>query len=195
MAVSAASHGVLFGFNVISGNVSARQGVRDDMELGVDLSLMSVDDSNAALEQDTWIWSGRIGGKWAPESLNNVAAITYGFGGGTSTGGDFVSPDLGVVASWNNERIVPFMGLSGFVSQPFNTNPVDISSESQGAGTHVMEASTAWGFNLFMGLEVPIEISGITLSPRAGMTWGRIMDSEEGTNVAGAQVGLAINLP
>lgn len=189
------SFGQLFGMSARSGTVGLRHGFSDEMEVGFDANLVAIDDSRSVVDQSNRIWSARLAGKWAPEVFTDNAALSFGLGGGTSTGGDFFSPDIGAVFSLTNSYVIPFGSLHGFVSQPINAQPVDLSMDDEEPGTNVSTANTTWGFVYAMGIQVPINLSDAKISPRLGMTISRMSDGNRDTGLFGGEFGIAVTLP
>jgi hypothetical protein len=187
--VAAGTGSAIFGVETHNATARVRHGVTDHSELGVDANLMVVDDSEAAAEVNPYIWSARVGGKWAPQPLQDHLGLVYGVGGGTSAGGQFISPDVGVVAAFENPYLVPFVSANGFVSEPINAQPVDVSNKDQGEGTKVMTAKTTWGATFAGGLKWPIVVGGSTVAPIVGLSHTLVTDGDEDTEVTGLSVG------
>lgn len=187
--VSAGTGSAIFGVETINATAKVRRGVTEHSEVGVDANVMRVDDSEAAADINPYIVSARVGGKWAPEPLRDHLGLVYGVGGGTSTGGQFVSPDVGVVAAFQNRYLVPFASANGFVSEPINAQPVDVSNKDQGEGTKVMSASRTWGVTFAGGVKWPITVAGSTVAPIVGLSHTLVTDGDEDTEVTGLSVG------
>jgi hypothetical protein len=190
--VSAGSQGEIFGVSTMSAAAKVRHGVTENSEVGVDANFMVVDDSQAAADINPTIWSARAGGKYAPEFLGDHVALIYGVGAGTSEGGQFLSPDVGLVVAYENPYVVPFASVDGFVSEPINAQPVDVSTKDEGVGTNVMTASRTWGATFASGLKVPIQAGGSTVSPFIGATRSVMTDGDEDVDVFGASLGIDV---
>jgi hypothetical protein len=188
--VSGGSQGELFGPETLSATAKVRHGVTEHSEVGVDANFMVVDDSQAAADIDPTIWSARVGGKWAPDPLGDYVSLIYGVGGGSSEGGQFVSPDVGVVMAYENPYVVPFVSVDGYVSEPINAQPVDVSLNEDGVGTNIQTASRTWGATFAGGLEVPIQVGGSTISPFLGLHRTVLTDGEDNADVLGANLGV-----
>lgn len=192
VGASAGTHGEVFGFDATTVSVRARHGVSDHAEVGFDANLARLNENDAATPVDPNIWSARVGGKLAPAALHDYAAVIGGVGAGTSAGGKFISPDVGLVLAFENPYLVPFASIDGFVSQPIDARPVDISTTDEGAGTHVAKAQRTWGATAAAGLKVPIDIGRSRVAPYAGMSLTRMTDGEEPTGVIGASAGVDV---
>ncbi|QDG53946.1 hypothetical protein FIV42_25345 [Persicimonas caeni] len=190
--VSVRSEGEIFGLAAASATLKVRHGVTEHSEVGVDANFMTIDDSDAAADLDPTIWSARVGGKWAPELLGDHVALIYGVGGGTSDGGQHISPDVGLVVAYENPYVVPFASVDGFVSEPINAQPIDVSSEREGLGTNIMTAQRTWGATFAGGVKVPIEAGGSTISPMVGMTRSVLTDGEEDADTYGLNLGVDV---
>ncbi len=158
-------------------------------ELGLDANMKKVSASEAAADVDPYIWSARVGGKWAPVLFQDHVALVYGLGAGTSEGGPFVSPDAGAVLAWENPYLVPFTSINGFVSEPIDARPVDVSTHEEGVGTNIQTASTTWGATVTGGLKVPISVGRSTVAPMVGMSHSLISDGAKESRVTGLSVG------
>jgi hypothetical protein len=190
--VSVGSQGEVFGVRTASAVVKVRRGVTEHSEFGVDANFTVVDDSQAAADIDPNIWSARAGGKWAPEPLRDYISVIYGVGGGMSEAGQFISPDVGLVVAFENRYVVPFASVDGFVSEPINPRPVDISSKDDGLGTNIQTASRTWGATFAGGLKVPIQSGGSTVSPLLGLSRSVLTDGEANTDIVGASLGVDV---
>lgn len=187
--VAVGMQGEVFGFETLDASARVRRGVTEHSELGLDANMMRVNDSEAAADVDPYIWSARAGGKWAPALLEDHIALIYGIGAGTSEGGPFVSPDVGAVLAWENPYLVPFASVNGFVSEPLDARPVDVSTHEEGVGTNVQTASTTWGATVTGGLKWPISVGGSTVAPMVGMSHSLLSDGAEESQVTGLSVG------
>ena len=165
-AVGGGGSGALFGFSATALAATYKKGVSDQFEVGVDGTFVAVDDSHAVANLDPYIWGGRVKAKWAPQKTKGFAAITAGIGGGYSIeGGGYVSPDLGFIAAFENPYLVPFVGVSGFISQPIASKTVDISHDDEDLGTRLERPQFTWGGYLNAGFKIPFAIGeGQTLN-------------------------------
>lgn len=89
--------------------------------------------------------AGRLGAKWAP--WGRYFAIAGGFGGGGSSMGGFVAPDLGLIASYENEYVVPFVSTLASVSFP-------LGARSLRFGEHESSPSTTFSLATTLGAKV-----------------------------------------
>lgn len=188
VAVSAADE--FFGIRSENATLRLRHGVSEHSEMGMDVNLTVLDDSEAAADLSPYIWSARAGGKWAPEPLGDYMSLIYGVGGGTSEGGQFISPDLGVVAAFENRYLVPYFSVNGFVSEPIDAHPVDVSTKDEGLGTHVMSAKTTWGATFAGGVKWPIRVADSTIAPILGLNHTEMTDGDETASFLGLSLGV-----
>ena len=180
----------IFGFQLHGGAAQLRHGVTETTELGVDGTVMNIAEDGGAVETDSTILAGRFGGKTAPEELGEYLAVTYGIGGGTSAAGDFISPDAGLVLSYEWLWWESVTTLSGFASIPVDAREVDISTESQGPGTHVQAPGLTFGATLAAGAMKPIELDSAIISPFVHISITGMTDRVEEAYVAGLQGGV-----
>ena len=158
-----------FDFEATTLTGTYRRGVSEELEIGADVNVIALDMSSAAADLSPYIWGGRLRAKWAPTDLRGYFAMTGGLGGGYhAEGGGYVSPNLGVVVSYPNEYIVPYLGASGYVSQPVGSKRVDISVGEEELGTRIGEAQLTWGGYLTAGISVPVRFTAGTLNLKFG---------------------------
>jgi len=179
-----------FGPKATTFNARFHRGFAQKFELGADFSLFHVKGVEQA-DQDLspYVGAMRLGGKL--EVLEHYMAIQGGVGGGFSDAGQFVSPDLGIILAVENPYLVPFVNVSGFVSQPINPKAVDVSHADEPVGTNVQEPKFTYGIQWSGGIRVPFEISkGIILAPSVGFGGTYLVDSDATANLTGVVGGL-----
>jgi hypothetical protein len=159
VAIGGGGSGALFGFSATALAGTYKKGLTDQLEVGVDGTFVAVDDSHAVANLDPYIMGGRVKAKWAPDKTKGFAAVTAGIGAGYSIdGGGYVSPDLGLIAAFENRYFVPFVGASAFVSQPIASKVVDISHDDEDLGTRLESPQFTWGGYLNAGFKIPFAI-------------------------------------
>lgn len=153
ISLSGGRSGALFGPEVAVGTVTGRRGVADGVEATVEGSVIHVfGDSAAPVSRD--IVSGRAGAK-VQLGTRHVAA-TAGLGAGTSAGGPFLAPDLGVVAGYDNDVLIPFVSLHGMLSSPLGARDVDVTPADQARGTFVGRPRFTKGAGATLGGRLPL---------------------------------------
>lgn len=162
-----------------------RRGFAQKFELGADLSLFHIKGvEQADKDLSPYVGTLRLGGKL--EVLENYMAIQGGVGGGFSDAGQFFSPDLGIILAVENPYLVPFVNVSGFVSQPINPKAIDVTIADQPIGSDIQEPKFTYGILWSAGVRVPFEISeGMILAPSVGFGGTYLVDSEETANLTG----------
>lgn len=181
------------GLEMTQASVRYRQGVGEHVEVGADANLRVVTNmDDGATAVNPTIWSGRLATKWAPEMFGDYFAVIGGIAGGTSEAGQFVSPDLGVVFSYENKYVVPFLSADGYVSVPINAKQVDLSKKSQEPGTRVGTPQVTLGLTNTLGVRVPIVLETVTVAPMMGVSLSLIRDHDEHVGAAAANAGLDV---
>lgn len=179
-------------YNLDITHVSARYryGVTDQVELGADANFGVVTNLENAKTQPTTpaLWSARLATKWAPEVLQDYVAVIGGVAGGTYAGGQFISPDLGVVLAFQNDYVVPFLSASGYVSIPINAQGVDLSLSEP--GDYVVTPQTTWGVTTTAGLRVPIDLDGWRIAPSLGLSSSELTDGNKDESSIAASLGV-----
>jgi hypothetical protein len=105
---------------------------------------------------DRWLFTGRIGFKYAP--IDHFA-IRAGVAGGGWTGGGFVSPDVSLIAGYENPYCVPFIDLGWFMSIPTRESLVTLIDTGSGDGNYLAVPATTMGWTLGTGVRVPLSHS------------------------------------
>lgn len=122
MRVEGSVGGQVFGPGVTSGKLQVRHGFRESLEGSAQADLTYLGGSE---EWDSdalpLIGSARLGVKYAPLDW---FALTAGLGGGASAGGGFISPDAGVIFSYENRYFVPLLSFGGYYSAPIHARHV-----------------------------------------------------------------------
>ncbi|MBX3249585.1 MAG: hypothetical protein KF901_20580 [Myxococcales bacterium] len=141
--------GAVFGPTVAHGTARVRHGVAEDIEVVVE--------GNAVLFENGWstdahrgVYGARVGAKLG---FSPHFAFTFGAGAGGSAAGGFVSPDLGLIGSYDNPYVVPFLSLRGFFSQPFAVRSVAVNHADR---TELLTPDLTWGFAWSTGVRIPV---------------------------------------
>lgn len=150
--------GEVFGPSVVHAALRGRYGLRDDLDVTYEGNAFVVtneavdSDSDGGMEEPVphrGIYSARLGLKYA---LSPNFALAVGVGGGMSAGGGFFSPDVGVIAGYDNPHVVPFVGLRAFLSQPIAPRTVTLPDSD---GAVVGEPDLTLGFGVTTGVRIP----------------------------------------
>lgn len=126
-------HDITWGADAVSGTGRVRYGVHEEIDMAAEVMAVHIDGDSAAGTSPN-IYAARVGGK---ARVMSFMALAAGIGAGTSAGGPYASPDLGIIAAYENRYVVPFYAVRGFASQPFGAREVDTTEEGEPVGTHV----------------------------------------------------------
>ncbi len=149
--VEGGTHQTIFGPSVDSGTARVRRGVGDDTDVSVEASVLHVTgDSAVGTKPD--VLTGRIGFK---HRVLPFLAFTAGVGGGDSTGGGFVSPDIGAIVAYENPYVVPFFSVRGSLSQPIGARPVNTTGVTD-TSSYVNTPQLTWIYGATLGLRIPL---------------------------------------
>lgn len=142
----------VFGPGVAHGTARVRHGVAEEIEVVVEGNAVVVlhDDEGPSSDAHRGIYGARVGAKLG---FSPHFAFTFGAGAGGSAAGGFVSPDLGIIGSYDNPYVVPFLSLRGFISQPFAVRGVEINHSDR---TERFTPDLTWGFAWSTGLRIPV---------------------------------------
>ncbi len=164
----------MFGPDLVAGAATVHVGMGRGTEASLGASVTHLQGhSSAGTSPD--IISARAGVKkelWR----HHVSAIA-GLGGGTDAGGGFVSPDVGVIAGFDNRYAVPFLSLHAMSSIPVGARQVDVSIDDEQPGTYVGTPKPTWGIGSTVGLRVPIgnpDSKGVHAGLTGGMTFWKL---------------------
>ena len=157
VALEGGHAGEVFGPDVFAVGARVRRGLAEGVDGVVEASVLRVlGDSDARTHRN--VYALRVGTKLRPWTH---LAFTGGVGGGASAGGAFVSPDLGVVLSWENPFFVPLVGARGMFSQPLGARRVDLGSHEQDDPEPNARYSdtprSTWGGTLYGGARIPLQ--------------------------------------
>lgn len=139
--LSAAMHSEVLGTSGISGSASYARGVTENLSLSARGGVYQVTEE-ADHDLDRHIYAGRIGAKYTPDPVEDYIAVQLGLGGGTSSGGEFLSPDIGLHVSYPIGFFEPYVHGYSFLSAPFNTRPINYVYNEE---SYSLEAQTTYG--------------------------------------------------
>lgn len=157
LQISSGYYGSVFGVEGITVHARGAVGVAEHVDVNFGGDIVHITNEGSSGESPN-IWSARVGTRWSPEIFENFAALTGGAAVGASTGGGFVSPDVGMNLAWPNPYLVPYWAMSAFLSVPFAAQAVDVSSIDDPPGTTFITPQLTWGFTGAGGVMVPIEL-------------------------------------
>jgi hypothetical protein len=151
IAAKGTAQSAIFDPGIIGGTVLVRHGVADHVEVNSEVSYVRVqasDEDTKAFDLDPSIYAGHVGAKL---SAGRNVALTAGVGGGYApAAGGFGAVDLGGIVSYDNCYVVPFVAISGLVSQPIGAKTVNFGWHGSS------RATTTLGFFTGTGIEVPL---------------------------------------
>jgi hypothetical protein len=168
-----------------------RQGIAEAVEVGADAHFAKINGEPADKELKPYLGILRVGAKW--EFLKDFVALTAGAGGGLSDAGLYIAPDLGLVVAFENPYAIPYATISGYVSQPVDPKPVDLSTEDEGVGTNIQTPEFTFGFTWAAGLRVPLYLhTGLPVAPYLGFGGTVLRDSKESAQMFGLTGGIDV---
>ena len=190
LQVEGGSTSELFGDPIVQGTARLRYGLRDDLELVTEANLLYFTvGGNSSTAAHQGVYSLRLGVR---RNFTRHFALTGGLGGGGSAGGGFLSPDVGIIAGYDNPYAIPFVTTRVFFSQPLTQNEVTIQHDEE-VITRAPEVS--YGFGLTTGLRVPFgDRADPTGSVLAGASFTLLADGEEVRGFSGFSAGLELRL-
>lgn len=198
IAIEGGGGGEIFGPKLLTGTMRVRRGFAPEVDGNVELTGIYVGDyvgrayveGRPSQSANRLIASLRFGGK---RNLLRHFAVTGGVGVGASAGGTYLSPDVGVIAGYENPYVVPFISLRGYVSVPLESRTVVYINED---GTSMPDRpETTLGLALGLGVRVPVgdDAPGSThgsitaglgvLSMRGGASSGSFSNAQLGGEV------------
>lgn len=190
------SHSEIFGPSINAFDARYRTGVGANTEVSVEGAAHVIDDRGPSMA-DRSFYSGRVGARVNP-AKGGVTFFAGGGGGHGNAGGEFVSADAGMAFGFENCYVVPIFQVSGFVSQPLDPHPIDVSDETD-MPREFDTPSTTVGGTMRGGLRVSLsparchqgeQIPWITLG--LGMT--SVSDHDSHDVLMGAGVGVEFPL-
>lgn len=183
--VALAAHGGVadgsFGPGVTGGGIRLRRGLTERLDGSVEGSLLWVD-RQGKVSTHPGIYTLRAGTKLR---VLPWLALWGGVGGGGSTAGGFIQPDVGLIVAFENRYLVPFIDGSLGVSAPFLAREVKIDAGEGGPfyGRPRMTSVVA----AHVGLRAPIiEVASVLLA--LGIT--ELADGRERQSFVQLQAGI-----
>jgi hypothetical protein len=131
---------------VIAATLRVRRGFGRDTDVAVEATAMHVPPATSG-DESLHTRALRAGVK---HRLAEWLAVVGGGGAGLFRGGPIVAPDAGLIASWNNGFLEPFVTVRGSLSVPLAPRAV---LENGG----FRRPQTAWYAPTGLGLRVPVE--------------------------------------
>lgn len=201
VGVRSAVHTAVFDPGVGLANAGVRRGLKQGIEVNADVTYARVIwDGLPAIDRN--IYAGRVGAKLG---YRGMVALTAGMGGGYApAAGGFTAGDLGIVVSYDNCYVVPFLSASTYLSIPIGARPVNL-----GDGW-VSTASTTYGWGMATGLEIPLArqrcregltppriqlgLNMTSLTPTAGPNTKQTPDGSETTGGTYGAFGLGVGI-
>lgn len=156
-----------------SASVRGRVGLAPQLEAQAEASYAYVEYGD---ERSPHLGAGRAGLKLA---LVPHVALVAGLGAGSHSHGAFLAPDVGLIVAWENDDVVPWLAVRGWVSVPVDAQSVTVTREN-GDGSREMFSlvppNTA-GWQLSTGVRIPISIDeerGTRMNVLAGGGYARL---------------------
>ncbi len=145
-------------------------------------------------------YSGRVGLRTNPQK-SGVSFFAGAGGGYAAAGGGFAAVDSGLSLGFENCYVVPVFQVSGFISQPLDARPIDVTDDTTVNGMTVYTTDTpqtTYGGVMRGGLRIGLspsrchageQIPWITVG--TGITF--LADSENSAALPG--LGLGVQIP
>jgi hypothetical protein len=147
-----AGGGAFWGPSVGAGTLQGRygfgHGFQGDLEAG--FAVMGARDTDWNTSASHALYSARAGFKYEAASW---FAVQAGLGGGGSAGGGYISPDAGIIFSYQGKNVVPFVSGSFYSSHPINAKPIVFQDQDS---TEVLLPDRTLGAYGNFGLRIPI---------------------------------------
>jgi hypothetical protein len=196
VAAEVSEHAAIFDPEVRAFDARYRTGVGANTEMTVEGAAHTVDDHGPSMA-DRSFYSARAGVRTNPER-GAVTLFAGGGGGFANAGGGFVSVDGGAAIGFENCYVVPVFQVSGFVSQPLDARPIDVTTDTKKPPRYDTPAQTV-GATMRAGLRVSLSparchqgerVPWITVG--AGLT--SLTDHDSHAVMPGAGVGVEFPL-
>lgn len=192
----ASTHSEIFGPSINAFDARYRTGVGANTEVSVEGTAHAVVEQGPSTAERTF-YSGRVGARTNP-GKSGVTFFAGGGGGFAAAGGGFMSVDSGLAFGFENCYVVPVFQASGFISQPLDPRPIDVT-ESDDETTEYDTPKTTVGGTMRGGLRISLsparchqgeQVPWITLG--LGMT--SMSDHESHDAMMGAGFGVEFPL-
>ena len=117
--------GEAFGPGIIGGAVQVRHGVRDNIDVGGEVTAVVALGDQVANPPHRGIYAARA---FAQITLvPRWLALHAGLGGGASAAGGYMSPDIGITFGYENPWLVPYLHGNFLVSTPLTKRTLDLT--------------------------------------------------------------------
>lgn len=193
LRISGLTYDALTGLPATGFDLRYAYGLLEELDLLTDVMLLRITE-DAAADPHNNLYTARVGLRYAPAFFEDHVALVGGLGGGGSTLGGFLSPDIGLSLALDNPYIVPFAQGTFFVSLPLDARSVDISPLGSPLGSRVQTPQTTLGWHAAVGLKLYIgNRSGAVhgaFSLAATVTY--LNDGDADTSILGISPGMEI---
>lgn len=161
-----AGGGAMWGPSVGAGTVQGRYGFGHDFEgaLEAGFAVVGARDTEWSTSAKRALYSARAGFKYEVASW---FAVQAGVGGGGSAAGGYISPDAGIIFSYQGESVVPFVASGFYSSHPINAQPIVFRDSDS---SEVLFPDTTLGAYGNFGIRIPIT-GGSRESPRSAISF------------------------
>ena len=193
--IDLSSHADIFDPALHAGAGRLRHGLGDNTEASVEGTVAALADNGPSTANRS-LYTGRAGIRTNP----GAGAITFfaGAGGGYApSGGTFAALDAGVVVGIPNCTFVPTFQASGYVSEPLDPRPIDVTDDARypeyDTPTRTVGGVLRGGVRISLapslcrrGEQAPWLVAGV------GVT--KMMDADSEASIPGAGIGIEIPL-
>ncbi len=140
-----------FGPSIGAGTAQGRYGFGRGFEGAAEVAFATLGrrDSEWTTNAKRSMFATRAGFKYEAASW---FAVQAGFGGGVSAAGGFISPDAGVIFSYQGKRLVPLLAGGFYYSLPLAQNDITFTN---GDRVEILRADQTVGFYWNLGLRIP----------------------------------------
>lgn len=193
--VEVATHSQIFDPGLVSGAARYAHNIGDRTEVTAEGTAFRLADTGPSNENRN-IYAGRAGVRNSPgEDLS----IFAGAGGGYApAGGSFGTLDAGVSFGVHNCYVVPVATFAGFVSQPLDPRPIDVTSDSQAMMRTYDTPSRTVGGTARGGLRIGLTPSACKRGEAGSWIYGGIdvtTVADDDTTDSLLGIGLGVSVP
>ncbi len=160
LAGGAATFGPSVGAGTVQGRVGFGHRLEGALEAG--FAVLGARDTEWNTSASHALYSARAGFKYEVASW---FAVQAGFGGGGSAAGAYISPDAGIIFSYQGQSVVPFVAGGFYSSHPINAKPIVFRDSDS---TEVLFPDRTLGAYGNFGIRIPIT-GGSRDSPRSAI--------------------------
>lgn len=126
------------------GMIRVRHGVAKNLDFRVDLTALSLNTADALFGTNVVATAG-AGIKYA---FNPYFALAVDLTGGYWVGGGFLTPELNLIAAYENKWFVPFVDAGYYTSHPLSPNDVETAEDLLGPPVFTHGWITGVGFRV-----------------------------------------------